>query len=485
MNQRHEYFKIDAKGKINRDEAGFVNLDVFATRSGIFLYMDSAGRIIREFRSPEEVFAKSSMGTLAKKPVTNNHPSVRFVDSKNARNYQVGWTGDTVARMEDKLFTKATITDETTINDVENGKVEVSCGYTCKHDETPGEWKGQKYDRAQTDIRYNHLAIVDRGRAGAQVRLLTDANDEPIILLDSIDYVVDHLCYDKTIRYCDKTQTYKSDKLQLCEIVVNNNIIQDEEEAQGIANRLGGVGFNSLKTDGAYRFQNKEEIKQDGLRSYPIPEQRGVTLVFGELKNDQNKNKGGQAMASININGITQEVSDSFKSVYDSQMAKVQSDAEEKVKADKEANTKALSEAQAKIDMLENEKKELKTKVDESPEKMKEYAREFSRVKSVANDLLSAEEIKKIDSMSIEEIKLAVVKSKNLKTDGKDQAYIDAAFDLVLQGKEEKEKKNDGLGKDILNNRNDGDDGNKVESARVKAMNDSQDAWKADLSMKR
>src|SRR5690606_25874157 len=53
---------------------------------------------------------------------------------------------------------------------------EVSCGYRCLVDETPGVTpEGERYDRVQRRIRYNHVAIVPEGRAGEAVALRMDA----------------------------------------------------------------------------------------------------------------------------------------------------------------------------------------------------------------------------------------------------------------------------------------------------------------------
>ena len=48
---------------------------------------------------------------------------------------------------------------------------ELSCGYNLRLDETPGVWEGQPYDAIQRDIEINHLALVDKARAGEQARL--------------------------------------------------------------------------------------------------------------------------------------------------------------------------------------------------------------------------------------------------------------------------------------------------------------------------
>jgi len=56
---------------------------------------------------------------------------------------------------------------------------ELSPGYVCKIDNTPGEWNGQRYDRVQRGIRYNHIALLPSGagRQGAEVALRMDSGD--------------------------------------------------------------------------------------------------------------------------------------------------------------------------------------------------------------------------------------------------------------------------------------------------------------------
>jgi hypothetical protein len=59
---------------------------------------------------------------------------------------------------------------------VETGKrQELSCGYTCDLDPTPGEYQGERYDAIQRNIRGNHVALVTRGRAGPTARIRLDA----------------------------------------------------------------------------------------------------------------------------------------------------------------------------------------------------------------------------------------------------------------------------------------------------------------------
>ena len=55
---------------------------------------------------------------------------------------------------------------------IQEGKKELSIGYRCLYDMTPGVYNGIKYDAVQRNIRGNHLALVGEGRSGPDVAVL-------------------------------------------------------------------------------------------------------------------------------------------------------------------------------------------------------------------------------------------------------------------------------------------------------------------------
>jgi hypothetical protein len=170
-------FDIATLGSAERTPQGFLRIPVYATRSGVFKYKTQDGRTIREFRPPDEVFSEDSMKTLRGAPVTLRHPPV-MVGPDNVKDFMKGYLSDDVKRDEDKLSAVAYIADALAISAVEkDGLREVSCGYLADLEESPGEYEGEGYDYVQRNIRYNHLAIVDRGRAGPEVRLRLDGDD--------------------------------------------------------------------------------------------------------------------------------------------------------------------------------------------------------------------------------------------------------------------------------------------------------------------
>jgi hypothetical protein len=185
-------------------DEGFLKVPARISRSGIQEYMaiemDLSDRdpkdIIRVYRPEDEVFSDKSLTSFASKPVTNNHPP-ELVTAKNARQYGVGFSGPDVTR--DGIFTKTVlnITDEEAIKNIESGKCELSNGYTADIDWTPGVTPdGERYDAVQRNIKGNHIAIVERGRAGSACRVadnlpnLGDIISMVKITIDGVDFEV-------------------------------------------------------------------------------------------------------------------------------------------------------------------------------------------------------------------------------------------------------------------------------------------------------
>jgi hypothetical protein len=148
------------------------------------------------FRPEEEVFDNNSLSSFANKPVTDNHPP-ELVNSKNAKQYSVGFAGPEVTKDGDFAKTILHVTDAEAIAKIESGKVELSNGYTADIDWIPGVTQdGEKYDAVQRNIKGNHIAIVERGRAGADCRLAdnlpTEGDDAVMakITIDGVDFEV-------------------------------------------------------------------------------------------------------------------------------------------------------------------------------------------------------------------------------------------------------------------------------------------------------
>lgn len=176
-------FRVDKAPIIDHklDDNGYLTVNAFATRAGVFVYRKPDGSVTRELRHPDEVFSNDSLNTLRMKPVVDNHPRGGRVTSENTRHLAIGWSGESPLRADnDHVAVRLQITDSEAIKkiaDEKNPKTELSCGYQCDCIKEDGEYNGEKYDHVQKNIRYNHIALVDRGRAGRKARIYLDSED--------------------------------------------------------------------------------------------------------------------------------------------------------------------------------------------------------------------------------------------------------------------------------------------------------------------
>jgi hypothetical protein len=183
-----------SSGEFKRTRQGFLRVKARLTKSGIFDYDDR-----REYRSEEEVFRTDSLESLKGAPVTDLHPAERGTDSfitpVNVKDHIVGIT-ESVERDGPYLKGCLIIFHEDTIKAIESGeRKEISLGYKCQLDPTPGTWNGESYDAVQRNIVVNHVALGPKGwgRAGADCSIRTDStltkghNVTETIHLDGID----------------------------------------------------------------------------------------------------------------------------------------------------------------------------------------------------------------------------------------------------------------------------------------------------------
>lgn len=155
-----------------REPEGYlICVNVPIARSGTQKYtQDEVGQegdgMVVVYRPEEEVFSKATMASFEGMPVTNDHPdaeegvtvdNIQWLQKGHCQNVRRG-TGPE----SNMLIADLVITDPETIQEVLDGKREISCGYNYELCEEDGKL-------VQRQIRGNHVAIVDKGRAGHRV----------------------------------------------------------------------------------------------------------------------------------------------------------------------------------------------------------------------------------------------------------------------------------------------------------------------------
>lgn len=159
--------------KVSKTKEGYIKGTAIVTRTGVFKYKNADGSDRFELRHPDDVLNIDSLETLKHIPITNEHPN-QLVTSENADTLSVGMTGEMVSVDDGEISTSIIITHKDGINAVNSGKQELSLGYSLDVEEEAGVYNGEVYTHRQSNINYNHLAIVEMGRAGRSARLNLD-----------------------------------------------------------------------------------------------------------------------------------------------------------------------------------------------------------------------------------------------------------------------------------------------------------------------
>lgn len=145
--------------------------DVRLARTGILIYGDGEVPVkpdntglIQVYRGEDVLFSPITIASTEGKPVVDDHPD-DWVTPKNWQKLSKG-SGHNVHQGEGEdaeyLMCDLLIMDESAIDAVQKGKVEISLGYDADYTEvSPG--KG-----VQSNIVVNHIALVDKGRCGSR-----------------------------------------------------------------------------------------------------------------------------------------------------------------------------------------------------------------------------------------------------------------------------------------------------------------------------
>lgn len=157
-------------------QAGYLVLDARIARTGLYTYSGAELgrpdlRTVTVYRPEEAVFDDVAMASFAHKPITDDHPP-EDVTADNWRKYSVGQSGGEVVRDGGFVKVPMMLADAAAIKAVQGGKRELSAGYGAEIEFRDGTTpEGEPYQAVMTEIRGNHIAIVDKGRAGSECRI--------------------------------------------------------------------------------------------------------------------------------------------------------------------------------------------------------------------------------------------------------------------------------------------------------------------------
>ena len=177
--------------------------------------------VVNVLRDESAVFDERAVRSFIGKPITDDHPS----QPVTADNWRTHARGTIMGAMRDGeyLTFDLMLTDATTVAKVNGGKRELSNGYAC--DVEVGDFTAADGTKCQArqkpgSIIGNHVALVDRGRAGSDCAICdalpsnlfdTLKTEKPVKTMVIDGLTVDMANADTAIATCDTLKTQRDE----------------------------------------------------------------------------------------------------------------------------------------------------------------------------------------------------------------------------------------------------------------------------------
>jgi len=213
-----------------------------------------------------ELKNSSSQAVIDAKPRTHNHPRKDdryiLIDSNNTREFERGMTQQGMVVNDNFLTVVGVITDGDLIKSVESGENQVSAGYKASIvDRGDGKYE-------QVNRRYNHFAVLPKGRAGEDVKVhldcfRTDIDDFEVKNGDSIMTVTVHL---DGIGY--QVEPNIASAIATAQSKFDNQLKDLESAKASLETKVSEVQTSLDKAEGeleAMKIKLEEATKQDSL----------------------------------------------------------------------------------------------------------------------------------------------------------------------------------------------------------------------------
>lgn len=390
-NQRLDSMPLD---KTYYTEEGYLVDHPIVTTCGIFEYKNPDGTTRCELRLPEYVFEEKSLESYKGKPIIITHDAGE-VDKENVHREQIGTIMSAGYRDGDNVRCEIIIHDTNALERC--GLKELSLGYSLDTDDTPGVWKGEKYDCIQKNIEINHLALVGEARAGESARLNIDGKESDTKILQG----------GKLLMNETNATGYRTDEGDLTPEEMEAAIALFK--AQKAAENVTGEGSDGgEETPGAVSAEGAE------------PEKTPIEQVRENVDRRDNEAEGMApediiAAQKADLDTLLKEI-DKLQASQDMGETAVDGEGAE-ANADAEGETPAPAEGEKPEDKGVN--------MDSVDQRFKDRL-DICRMADKLN-------LDGVENLSITEGRKKIIKAVNPKMnlDGKSEAYVNAAYDIA------------------------------------------------------
>lgn len=161
------------------------------SKVGVFPYLGKEigapepERVYSVYRPESELSDPEALASFNLLPFIDDHEFLGDGGTPAEKKGVQGSTGESAAFDFPYLKNSIRVYSDFLKGQIDGGKTELSPSYRCEYDFTPGSFDGVQYDAIQRNIRGNHLALVQKGRTGPDVKVL----DTYPVTCDTAEYV--------------------------------------------------------------------------------------------------------------------------------------------------------------------------------------------------------------------------------------------------------------------------------------------------------
>lgn len=277
-------FKTTAQDKKEEDVNGFWLIpDNPMTKIGVFPYLGrqispelEPDKIYRVLRPKEELTRPETLESLKLIPLINDHTMIGTqAGMKPAEEVGVEGTTGANVKVSGRLLTNDLKCYTENIKElISSGKKDLSMGYRCRYELTSGEFEGQHYDAIQRDIIFNHIALVDEGRMGSDVRVMDS------FTFDSIKELTKNKENDMADKEKQETQAQDVDKREIlreADAIAMKPASEfeggEEEKFRTLTKKLEELSYNPSEAGGNDEEPEEPEPDKEGEDEEPPAEE--------------------------------------------------------------------------------------------------------------------------------------------------------------------------------------------------------------------
>lgn len=293
--------------QIDKNDFWFIQKNPI-TKVGVFPYLGKQisadcepNKVYMVLRPKEELFRKETLDSLKLLPLVNEHTMLGKDFTPAEEKGVEGILGEQVVHDNDTIYTDIKIFSEDMKDKISNGKKELSLGYFCTYDKQAGTYKGQRYDYVQKNIVGNHLALVDKGRMGSDVRVYDKAIEvNKVFCCDSLEDIdIEKMEYKnnkeekkKMAEEKKQVETIDEDKRKLIDEI--GGMLKDkvsEEEWKTIIGKAEKIAYNASEAGKATdEDEDKDKKGEEDKDKQPAKDKCGKD----EEKDKKEEDKKGE-----------------------------------------------------------------------------------------------------------------------------------------------------------------------------------------------